>query len=342
MQIGIISFANRIVQNIKTNETKDLILKQLYSLYNIKILQKQFHRLDENNIKYVVNNFHMCCLRSNGNPYYMFFTTYNDIPIIYFIDKKIHPGYQKPRILIVRGMFSEKLFKNTLIDGEVVKRPNGKWLFLMNDIIAYQGEHLIKTNLIDRLKIMYDMLDTQHTPDETIDTCEFKIKNYYYIYQQSIDELIKISKNLNYTCRGIYMWSSDLKYKNKLVNFNEENIINVVRKVKDETQFQTIENMSNHETKTEIENKIVHLEPKPSDTNSMIYWFSKTDYPDVYLIYDSENNLTSNKIGIALIPNITISKALREAFKNKNAASLVKTECLYNTEFKKWFPITIF
>ena len=38
----MISFADRIVQNIKMNESKDIILKQLYSLYNIQIIQKQY------------------------------------------------------------------------------------------------------------------------------------------------------------------------------------------------------------------------------------------------------------------------------------------------------------
>lgn len=345
MQTGIISFANRIVQNIKTNETKDLILKQLYSNYGIKIIQKQYHRLDINNIKYVTNNFHMCCLRSNGNPYYMFFTLYNEIPIIYFIDKKVHPGYQKPRILIVRGMFAESLFNNTLIDGEMVKTQEGKWLFIMNDMIAYEGKHLVTKQLIDRLKLMYEMLHTQYTPDEMVDTCKYQIKGYCYVNQESIQKLIDVSKTLNYSCRGIYMWSSDLRYKNKLVNFNEENIINVVRKVKDETQFQTIE--TSPKPKEETQNGPIELSScndknKINKSENRTYWFAKTDFPDVYYIYDGENVLTSKRIGTALVPNISTSKALREAFKNTNAAAVVKTDCVYDEKFKKWYPIKIY
>ena len=131
MHTGIISFADRIVHNIKTNDTKDMILEQLYSLYNIKIIQKHYHKVDEHNIKHLKNNPHLLCLRFNGNPYLIYFTLHNDIPIIYLIDKKIHPGYQKPRILLLRGMFDEALFKNTLIDGEMVKCNNGKWIFLI-------------------------------------------------------------------------------------------------------------------------------------------------------------------------------------------------------------------
>lgn len=342
MHTGIISFADRIVHNIKTNDMKDLILDQLQSLYGIKIIQKQYHKLDENNIKYVISNPHMCNLRSNGNPYYMFFTLHNDIPIIYFIDKKVHPGYQKPRILLVRGMFDENLYQNTLIDGEMVKCMNGKWVFLFNDVLVYEGNYLVKTNLKDRLKIMYNLLDRQYTPDSVIDVCEYKVKVYYELCQESITALIEMSKKLNYTCRGIYMWSSDLKYKNKLYNFNEENIVSVVRKVKDETEFQM---KKNDESINPIIHVSQHSQPiiitRSGNESDRTLWISQTDNPDVYNLYDSENTLISQKIGVALVPNLLTSKMLRIAFKNKNAATMLKVSCVYNDTFNKWYPVEI-
>lgn len=342
MHTGIISFADRIVHNIKTNDMKDLILDQLQSLYGIKIIQKQYHKLDENNIKYVISNPHMCNLRSNGNPYYMFFTLHNDIPIIYFIDKKVHPGYQKPRILLVRGMFDENLYQNTLIDGEMVKCMNGKWVFLFNDVLVYEGNYLVKTNLKDRLKIMYNLLDRQYTPDSVIDVCEYKVKVYYELCQESITALIEMSKKLNYTCRGIYMWSSDLKYKNKLYNFNEENIVSVVRKVKDETEFQM---KKNDESINQIIQVSQHSQPiiitRSDNESDRTLWISQTDNPDVYNLYDSENTLISQKIGVALVPNLLTSKMLRIAFKNKNAATMLKVSCVYNDTFNKWYPVEI-
>ena len=38
MHTGIISFANRIAFNIKSNDIKDMILDKIYNLYNIKII----------------------------------------------------------------------------------------------------------------------------------------------------------------------------------------------------------------------------------------------------------------------------------------------------------------
>lgn len=341
MHTGIISFADRIVHNIKTNDMKDVILEQLYSLYGIKIIQKHYHKIDETNIKYIKTNPHLCNLRSNGNPYYMFFTTYNDIPIIYFIDKKIHPGYQKPRILLVRGLFDEKLYHNTLIDGEMVKCQDGKWLFLMNDIICYEGRHLLKVQLPDRLNIMYNLLENQYKPDPIIDVCEYKIKAYYHVFQESITDLIEASKTLQYTCRGIYMWSYDLRYKPKLYNFNEANIVSVTRKVKDETSFQTLE--EKQETIHELPDyaHCLYVTKDGAVEDERLLWMTQTEYVDVYNLYENENILISKKIGTALVPNLATSRMVRLAFKNKNAASLIKVKCLYNKKFGKWYPVEI-
>ena len=340
MHTGIISFADRIVHNIKTNEMKDIILEQLYSLYGIKIIQKHYHKIDNNNIKYVINNPHLCCLRSNGNPYYMFFTLYNDIPIIYFIDKKVHPGYQKPRILLVRGLFDEKLYDNTLIDGEMVKCKNGKWEFIMNDILSYEGTYLSKKNLPERLKILYNLLEYQYKSDKIIDVCSYKIKTYFYVFQESIKDLIEISKKLPYTCRGIYMWSYDLKYKPKLYNFNEDDIIEVQRKVKDETSFKMI-NYNNEELNNNKCCITFEQNTENNNDNDKILWMTLSEYADVYYLYNNENVLISKKIDTALIPDLITSKMIRTAFKNKNATHVIKVNCSFNKNFNKWYPIKL-
>jgi hypothetical protein len=67
-------------------------------------------------------------------------------------------------------------------------------------------------------------------------------------------------------------------------------------------------------------------------------WLTKTDEPDVYNLYDNENTLISQKIGIAYVPSLKISKMLRIAFKDKNAATTIKYKCIYNNKFEKWEP----
>ena len=341
MHTGIISFADRIAYNIKSNEIKDMILEQLYRLYNIKIIQKHYFTLSNNNMKYIDNNNYLCSLRSNGNPYYVYYTKYNDIPIIYYIDKKIHPNYDKPRIILVRGLFNEELYKNTLLDGEMIKTYDKKWVFVINDIIAYKGDFLKKKNLEERLNIAYNLLEKDHTEDSCIDVCKYKIKTYYKIHTVSIKTLIEISKKINYSTRGIYLWNYNLNYKPILYNFNEDNIKNVVRNTKDDSKFKTNDFIQQNNNKEEVNidknpNKVKNEELKEDEK---ILFISKSTEPDIYYLYTKENILIEKSIGIANVSKLETSKMLREIFKNMNTTTLIKFKCKYNTVFGKWLPL---
>jgi hypothetical protein len=274
---------------------------------------------------------------------------------MYFIDKKIHPGYQRPRIIFGRGLFDKKLFKNTLLDGEMVKCKDNSWTFLINDIICYEGAYLNRKMLPDRLKIIYNMLETQYTPDETIDVCNYKVKSYFNMYKEAIENIMELSSNLNYTCRGIYIWPYDIKYKPKLYNFDESSVINVVRKTKDITEFKsmdpvvaidvsatgptgpagpagpvgptaTIENIKDTKDITQVE---INNEEK-------ILYIVKTNEPDIYNVYDNEDVLNKPSIGIALVQTLSDSKLLRNSFRDKNAITNIKFACVYVDKFKKW------
>jgi hypothetical protein len=350
MQTGIISFGDRVAWNIKCNNIKDVILNELLNLYNVRIIQKHYYNIDDNNIKYISKLPHLISLRSNGNRYYIYFSLYNDTPIIYFIDMKIHTGYEKPRIILARGLFDISLFKNTLLDGEMIKTNENKWIFIINDIIAYEGKKMDDIILPERLKIIYNILDKKYTPDDICDVCSYKVKSYYYLSKKSLNELMTISKELNYTSRGIYFSSYYLKHKPKLFNFNDNIIVSVQKKVKDTTEFKEL-------VKTEpssIQQSQVSSQPLIPPQQSIIstsniitplnksysdLWISKTDDPDIYNIYDNHNILTSNKLGIAFIASLQESIKMRNVFKEKSTTITLKFKCNYNEKFKKYQPI---
>jgi hypothetical protein len=341
MHIGIISLADRVVENIKSDDVKQQILKDLNALYGIKIIQKHDHKLDEKNIEYVRLNPHLVSLRSNGNRYILYFTLYNDIEIIYLIDLKIHSNYTMPRITLIRGLFDKALFKNTIIYCEMVKSDSG-WICLFNDIIVYKGQHLAKVQLPERLKCLYDILENDYVQDKVIDICQYKVKTYYYACDESIAALLALSENLNYTSRGIYFWPYDLKYKPKLYNFDENKIVPVVRKVKDDNAFKTcskpVATPSPPLPHGDLRNT---SDTQPAIDLNGVFYISKSNEPDIYNLYETDNILISKRIGIALIPNLATSKMIREIFKNKNLTTTVKVKCAYNEIFNKWYPVQI-
>ena len=350
MQTGIISFGDRVAWNIKCNNIKDVILNELLNLYNVRIIQKHYYNIDDNNIKYISKLPHLISLRSNGNRYYIYFTLYNDIPIIYFIDMKIHTGYEKPRIILARGLFDPSLFKNTLLDGEMIKTNENKWIFIINDIIAYEGKKLDDVILPERLKIIYNILDKKYTPDDICDVCSYKVKNYYYLSKKSLNELMTISKELNYTSRGIYFSSYYLKHKPKLFNFNDNIIVSVQKKIKDITEFKELvknePSLPSSLPSSSLPSSSLPLSlplplplPLPLSLPYSDLWISKTDEPDIYNIYDNHNILTSNKLGIAFIASMQDSIKMRNVFKDKSTTITIKFKCNYNEKFKKYQPI---
>lgn len=352
MYIGIISLADRIAHNIKSDDIKQEILNEFHSLYGIKIIQKHDHKLDERNAEYIKTHPHLISLRSNGNRYILYFTKYNDIEIIYLIDLKIHSNYTLPRIILLRGLFHKDLYKNTVIYCEMVKSETG-WICLLNDIVVYKGQKLSKESLPERLEILYKMLDKEYTEDEVIDICKFKVKTYLYASAEGLTALMEMSEKLNYTSRGIYFWPYDNKYKPKLYNFNENKIITVVRNNKSDNIFKeatgvtNVTNVLDGKTKTKESSPINAVVPSGVTGVTGVtgerrtLYLSKSNDPDIYNIYETENILISKKIGIALIPNLATSKMIRQAFANSNITATIKVSCAYNEKFNKWYPVEI-
>jgi hypothetical protein len=143
-----------------------------------------------------------------------------------------------------------------------------------------------------------------------------------------------------------------LKYKPKLYNFDETNVIDVVRKTKDITEFKTIENQNIQidnctvidtvpEIETVRENAASSTSSTPStpstaaSADEKVLFLMKTLEPDIYDIYETEN-ANDKSIGIALVQTMNDSKILRTAFRDKNAMTVLKFACTYNDKFKKW------
>lgn len=303
MHLGIISFCDRVAYNIKSNDIKTDILEEIDKKYNVKIIQKHFFKLNDDSVSHITATPHVITIRSNGNPYFLYFTYYEDKEIIYFIDKKIHPTYQLPRIIITKGLFDSNLFNGTLIDGEMVCCFNKKWVFLISDIIAYKGEHLVKYQLPERITLINNLLENEYTPDNPMDICSFRIKPYFNLCCDTLNNIENIK--FPFSVRGIYFWAYNLKYKPKLMNINDTIIQNVTIKTKDNPEFIT---------------------KAPTNMKTVI----KTDLPDVYKIKEDNKYLS--------IQTIKQSHMLRNIFKDSPLNFTKSIECTYCNKFDKWIP----
>ena len=327
MQIAEISFADKVAYNIKADDTKRYILDNLEKRYNLKIISKHHERFEERLLPLINNNPHLVCVRSNGNPYFLHMLRYNFTNYCIFIDKKIQQGYFYPRMIICNFHFKDAVFDDTIMEGEMIKTKSGRWAFIMNDILVHKGEYLQDYNLIKRINILYEMLQNDFLEDD-MDICKFSVKKYYK-YDQ-IDDLMKNHvPNLPYTCRGVYFKPLFLRFKDILVNFDDSVVKKVDRKnYKHTSNFMLAEDAPAIIEKREIIHKLSEKKQK--------FNVRKTSNPDIYELLDVNTNVLE---GIACIPSMKCSKAMRALFERKNVVDKLELDCEYSEKFNKWIPI---
>jgi hypothetical protein len=341
-QVSEISFCSRIGYNIKTDEAKKKILEGLEQTFKFKVIQKHYEKFDPPiSIQKLRNNPHLISVRTNGNPYLLYFTKLNFINQCIFVDKKVQSGYFLPRIILSKFRFHDDLFENgTLIDGEMVKDKNGNWIFIICDIIGYKGVYLENTNLVKRLNIIYEILEHQFKPDE-YDVCHFQVKKYFP-YQDLNYILNEFIPSLRYTCRGLYFKPLFIKFKNILFNFDDTLIQKVMRrKYKSVSNFLTLEDTQNllikdtkKITSVASSNSIQHEQNAEKN-----FYVVKTTNPDVYQLYTED---TQNLYGTACIPTLKISKMMRKLFQDLNLTDKVFMKCLLSDKFEgKYIPHSV-
>ena len=337
MQVGEISFCDRIGFNINSDEVKRSILGDLEKSYGIKIIAKHYEKFDQKrSIPNLQRNPHMICLRSNGNPYFLHLVRYNFVQYCIFIDKKIQQGYYFPRMIVTRLSFDDTLFDDggTLLEGEMIKGSDS-WYFGFVDMIVHQGKHLGEVNLPKRLNLLYKLLQSRFIQDDT-DVCRFFIKKYFS-YDQYANIQAHIDK-LPYTTRGLIFRPLFMRFKDTLLNFDDSLIVKVERK-KIGTFVENIQTLPPQEPKppqAPTGTPTPHLHQPVITSKEQPFLAQKTNVPDVYILYDSKTHV---EIGTACIQSLSISKKMRELFANKNSIDKIPLTCTFSERFHKWVPV---
>lgn len=371
MQTQNISFCDNIGLNIKSNDIKQIILSDLDE---IKIIEKHHETFDmEKHDRRLKKVPHLLSIRSNGNPYYMYFTRINFTNTIVMIDKKIQMGYAYPRMIITRLMFhDDMLFDNTLLEGEMIKDDDAKWLYLISDLLVYKNKSIIDLDLVKRLNTLNTLMDTHYVPSYH-DIFSIQIKKYVPL-NQAVEFHDEFIKSLNYSCRGLYFKPIYRKFRDILFNFDIEKITqnnNNNKQLKHKSNFVTNDtsttnpstNESHTKAKARIENsgkihqdkikimskKSMSSQSSQSDDNPIVndfmvqeltnnFMVQKTEIPDLYKLFDNNNKFVEN----ACIDTLKTSKMLNLHFQNKTMLEKIKFQCTQNTNkhlSTKWIPM---
>jgi hypothetical protein len=251
-----------------------------------------------------------------------------------FIDKKVQQGYFYPRMIMIKAWFDDDLFHGTLIDGEMVKDKFNKWIFISNDLIVNDNILMTNVNLLKRIQMLINIFENKYLHDPCVAYCRFEVKKYFH-YDELDHVMNSFIPSIPYSIRGLIFKSLHLKFKDFLINFDDNLIKNVKReKYKNVSDF--LQKTDKIDTREVEPIKTVHSKLSAyvcQDPGETVFYCKKTNTPDVY---ELTNN--SNETFIACIPTMKISKMLRDAMLNCNVIDKIVVCCTWNSKFNKWMP----
>lgn len=312
-----LSFCGEEVQNIVNSEAKQHII-DLLGKYDVKINDKRAYILNNKSVYFLEKTQHIISIKSTGTNYYLFFTNINNTNYCFYIDRKIKQGYSLPRIISVKYRFSDVIFEDTLIDGELIKNEENYWMFLINDMYIYKKQKL-ECNIINRFNKIYDMLKNHYTIDKDIDICPLIVKKLF-LYNQYDFLITQFIPSLPYKTKGLYFNTLNTKHANQLYIFNDEN---------------KRENRVPYNKKKDAKIDIDNMNTNSSHKIFKIVKTNQTEIYDLYCKIDNSDSLT--KYNVACIPNLKTSKFMKRLLSTKLNAFVY---CKFNNKFNKWEPLS--
>lgn len=326
-----ISFCNKTALNLTNDKFKAFLLNNLREEYNISITDRNAYILNPKSIRNLSKNPHLISLKTCGANYYLFMTCINEINYCFFIDKKIKNGYSYPRIIIVNYNFSKDIFKDTLVEGELIRDKDNDWLFLIFDIRCYKGVSQKDIGILNKIKNIYSLFDDYN--EESI-PCKIQVKKFF-TYNEFDDMYEYFIPSLPYRVNGLFFNTLNTGHRNYLHFFPRQNKFS--NKVKSNTSNNT--HKTNNISDTTSKNiKVINNDSNISkDDSSRVFVIKKTDQPDVYNLYCVKDNCLI-KYGRACVPTLKCSKFIRSIFINSGKDVDVKVKCEFNRKFGRWLP----
>ena len=333
----------------KVKHRKNISVKnrELYTRYKLN-----------SELPYLKKYKHLISVNPPGKKYLCYLKCFSNKNQCIFInrykDKNLNYEHQ---VLKIDLELNDELFEGTLFDGQAVKKKDGKWYYVIDDIYLYQGKNIMNNSFTERFKLLNDIFKTSYfnkIDNNYIDIYEnnfnnvilFEMKLYveykfgldlttnYYRFLNYFDNNEKFKNNNSYEDgyngdipKGIIFTNTDINATKIHYVLPIDDIKNQPRVDFNDNNDKNIKNIKN---------------------DKYVFKMKKTSESDIYELY-----CKSNKILIfysyALIPSLNISQVTNSYFKKNyidfnnvddnytNEEVIVK--CDYNSLFKKWIPI---
>ena len=313
-------------------DTKQKAIDWLYSKLD---LQNYRYNILNNisKLKFLQDKEHYVSPNFKGYNYLLMMLKINDKNLCLAIDRK-KLSYHKNQldmktiqIIQINVNTNDVMFHGTIYDGKIIK-SNNQYVYLIQDCFYLMGNKILDLNMNEKMNRLDLNLKNNFKKDK-ISYCnnfEFKL-NKLYNYNE-LEELINNLSSLSVETNGLLFYP-------KMSGINVLYLDKKPDKVEiDSKNCEIIE----QKTYDIIHNFVDFLKSRKysyeSNGKNKNLWLSRTIIPDVYDLTESES---SEKIGIALIPNLKISQMCDDIIKDKP----IKFNCIYSNKFKKWIPLNL-
>lgn len=350
-------FGNKRANQITSDQVREDIKTSIKNIGTFNLTAKYYTFLNKKNVNNLKDNNYQVSLSTFGKKFTMYITTYQARRLCLFINKK------NECILKVQMKFANEIFNGTLMDGELVKNENDKWIFLLNDIVYYKGNNMITMNFTDRQKVIQDLLENEYEYDENQGF--FLSKKQYFSYSYIKDLTENYMERLNYKAAGLFFKHLNNFSDNYLFIFPEcrsdskilQNGV-VIDDVKTNATKSIFMNVVKEKTQQEMEDDLFGdlqdesiTETPKLEKQTCCFLINPTMMPDVYELYCRSNSNNIEKYSYAAVPDIETSQFLKELMKeildNKDniytkveSGKAIYVECKYHKIFKKWIPFS--
>lgn len=353
---------------IQEKELRQEVYQNIKKIGHYNVTSKYYNFLNKRNLSEIQDGDFRVSLSSFGKKYILFLMKINDRRYSILINKK------NEIMVTCQYKFHQSLYEGTLLDGELVKNENNKWIFIINDIPYYKGENLITKSFDDRQNIIEEMLKNEYRREEQNNHMTYICQKIYVKYECMQDLSKRLRDSLSYKCSGLYFKNifnysdnylyifpecrTDHQLLNKTVVVEEKEEVVVEKKViveetkkKDYVEddiFGDLEVVKTEEREIVEEKQVVKKDIKKPVRNYCKFLIKPTTKPEVFELYCRAVDRHIEKYSYAAIPDMKTSKFLKELFISYtpmdditsllNEKKAIFVECLYNKNFKRWIP----
>lgn len=337
-------------------EIKQIVVNYIYYNDNFDLSKYRFKIIEKNDdVDILRKQMHFISPNYDGLPCLLVIFNKDDMNYIYMINRKslvYNISQVISQNIIIYPMsicVDTSLFNGTIFDGIFISQTH---TFIITDVYLLCGKNMSNILITEKLSKISSFIKKSHAYDNQI--LKFQINKLYDMkniidllrkmksdeqkynidnHDENIDKTNKSMRNI-YPSKGIVFYPSKSGTKNIYIfSIKNENIEHAeshykkykINKIDDKKQT----NYSN------LKKKITY-KCNVSYQICVIFDMIKTEIPDVYKLFLTNNKKENIFIDIAYIPTLELSKNFMTNFKNINSNFV---NCKFDKDKNKWIPI---